>query len=112
MVARVKSTRFRCMLAASLSVLVLAGCGDFSESSQTAQPSKESKPTKTAERHAAGEVLRLQTDPARHARTFLRARCACTDERRQRACTLRDRAGCRRVQADPQRQNRVLAGQP
>jgi catechol 1,2-dioxygenase len=55
MVARVKSTRFGCMLAASLFVLVLAGCADVSESgpSQRAQPSKKSKPTETGERHAA-----------------------------------------------------------
>ena len=46
MVARVKSTRFGCMLAASLLVLVLAGCADVSESSssQKAQPSKKGKP--------------------------------------------------------------------
>jgi protocatechuate 3,4-dioxygenase beta subunit len=56
MVARVKSTRFGCMLAASLFVLVLAGCTDVSESgsSQRAQPSKKSKPTETAESHGAG----------------------------------------------------------
>jgi hypothetical protein len=44
MVARVKSIWFGCMLAASLFVLVLAGCGDVSESgsSQRAQPSKKS----------------------------------------------------------------------
>jgi catechol 1,2-dioxygenase len=55
MVARVKSTWFGCMLAACPFVLVLAGCADVSESgsSQMAQPSKKSKPTKTAERHAA-----------------------------------------------------------
>jgi hypothetical protein len=35
MVARVKSTRFGCMLAASLFVLVLAGCADVSESVST-----------------------------------------------------------------------------
>ena len=56
MVAREKSIWFACVLAASLFVLVLAGCGDVSDSgsSQTAQPSKESKPTKTAESHVAG----------------------------------------------------------
>ena len=53
MVAREKSTRFGCILAASLFVLVLARCGDVSESSQTSQPSKKSKPTETAESHAA-----------------------------------------------------------
>ena len=53
MVARVKSTRFGCMLAASLFVLVLAGCADVSESSQTSQSSKKSKPINTAESHAA-----------------------------------------------------------
>jgi protocatechuate 3,4-dioxygenase beta subunit len=44
------------MLAASLFVLLLTSCGDASESgsSQMAQPSKKSKPTKTAESHAAG----------------------------------------------------------
>ena len=56
MVARVKSTRFGCMLAASLFVLVLAGCGDVSESgsSQMAHPSKQSPPPETADSHAAG----------------------------------------------------------
>jgi protocatechuate 3,4-dioxygenase beta subunit len=56
MVARVKNTRFGGLLAASLFVLVLAGCGDLSESgsSQMAQPSKKSSPTKTAESHATG----------------------------------------------------------
>jgi len=56
MVAWVKSTRFGCMLAASLFVLALVGCADVSESgsSQRAQPSKKSPPTEAAERHAAG----------------------------------------------------------
>jgi hypothetical protein len=53
MVARVKSTRFGCVLAAFLFVLVLAGCADFSESLQTSQSSKKSKPTEIAESHAA-----------------------------------------------------------
>ena len=55
MVAHEKSIWFGCVLAASLFVLVLAGCGDVSESgsSQMAQPSKKSPPTKTAESHAA-----------------------------------------------------------
>jgi protocatechuate 3,4-dioxygenase beta subunit len=56
MVARQKSIWFGCLLATSMFVLVLAGCGEDSESgsSQMAQPSKKSKPTKTAESHAAG----------------------------------------------------------
>ena len=56
MVAHEKSIRCGCLLAASLFVLALAGCGDLSESgsSQMAHPSKESKPTETAESHAAG----------------------------------------------------------
>jgi catechol 1,2-dioxygenase len=55
MVAHEKSIWFGCVLAASLFVLVLAGCGDVSESgsSQMAQPSKKSPPTETAESHAA-----------------------------------------------------------
>jgi len=55
MVARQKSTWFGWMLAASLFVLVLAGCADVSESgsSQTAHPSKKGPPTETAESHAA-----------------------------------------------------------
>jgi protocatechuate 3,4-dioxygenase beta subunit len=55
MVARVKSTRFGCMLAASLFVLVLAGCADLSESgsSQMAQPSKKSPPAETGDSRAA-----------------------------------------------------------
>jgi protocatechuate 3,4-dioxygenase beta subunit len=55
MVVREKSIWFGSMLAASLFVLVLAGCGDVSESgsSQMAQPSKKSPPTETAESHAA-----------------------------------------------------------
>jgi protocatechuate 3,4-dioxygenase beta subunit len=57
MVTRVKSTWFGCMLAASLFVLVLAGCGDVSESSssQRAQPSKKGQPTETGESQAAAE---------------------------------------------------------
>jgi hypothetical protein len=53
---RKKSIRFGCILAASLIVLLLAGCDDASESgsSQTAQPPKKSPPTKTAESHATG----------------------------------------------------------
>ena len=51
MVARVKSTWFGCMLAASLFVLALAGCGDVTESdsSQMGQPSKKDPPTETGE---------------------------------------------------------------
>jgi catechol 1,2-dioxygenase len=55
MVAHEQRKQFGCILAASLIVLVLNGCGDVSESgpSQRAQPSKKSKPTETAESHAA-----------------------------------------------------------
>jgi catechol 1,2-dioxygenase len=55
MVAQEKSIRFQCVLAASLLVFVLAGCGEDSESgsSQMAQPSKKIPPTETAESHAA-----------------------------------------------------------
>jgi catechol 1,2-dioxygenase len=55
MVAHEKSIWFSCMLAASLIVLALAGCGDVSESgsSQMAQSAKKSPPTETAESHAA-----------------------------------------------------------
>ena len=55
LVAREKSIWFGCMLAASLFVLVLAGCGDISESgsSQMAQPSKKSPPIEIGESHAA-----------------------------------------------------------
>jgi protocatechuate 3,4-dioxygenase beta subunit len=54
MVAHEKSIWFGCVLAASLFVLVLAGCGDVSESgsSRKKEPST-SPPTKTAESHAA-----------------------------------------------------------
>jgi catechol 1,2-dioxygenase len=57
MVEPEKSIWFGCILAASLFVLVLAGCGDISESgsSRMGQPSKKSKPTKAAESQAAGE---------------------------------------------------------
>jgi catechol 1,2-dioxygenase len=56
MVMREKSMWFGCMLAASLFVLVLAGCAGVPESgsSQMAQPSKKSPPTQTAESHADG----------------------------------------------------------
>ena len=56
MVAHEMRIRFGCMLAASLFVLVLAGCGDVSESgsSQRAQPSKKGQPTETGESQAAG----------------------------------------------------------
>lgn len=55
MVAREKSIWFGCLFAASLFVLVLAGCGEDSESgsSQMAQPSKNGPSTETAESHAA-----------------------------------------------------------
>jgi len=55
MVAPEKSLRFGYILAASLIVLVLAGCSDVSESgsSQMAQSSKKSPPTNAAESHAA-----------------------------------------------------------
>jgi protocatechuate 3,4-dioxygenase beta subunit len=56
MVAHEKSIWFGCMLTASLFVLVLAGCGDGSESgsSQMAQPSEKSPPTETADSRAPG----------------------------------------------------------
>jgi catechol 1,2-dioxygenase len=56
MVAREKSIWFGCMLGVSLFVLVLAGCGEDSESgsSQRAKPSKKSPPTEVAENHTAG----------------------------------------------------------
>jgi catechol 1,2-dioxygenase len=56
MVARVKSTRFGCMLAASFVVLLLAGCADLSESgsSPREQPSKSGPPTETGDSRAAG----------------------------------------------------------
>jgi protocatechuate 3,4-dioxygenase beta subunit len=59
MVAREKSIWFGCMLTASLFVLLLAGCGDLSESgsSQRAQPSKMNPPTEARESHAAGGEL-------------------------------------------------------
>ena len=62
MVAHEKIICFGCVLAASLFVLVLAGCADVSESgsSQRAQPSKKSNPTETAERHAAGRSANCQ----------------------------------------------------
>jgi catechol 1,2-dioxygenase len=56
MVAWEKGIRFGCVLAASLFILVLAGCGDVSDSgsSQRAQPSKKSKPTETGDSRVAG----------------------------------------------------------
>ena len=55
MVAREKCTWLGCVLAASLFVLMLAGCADVSESgsSQMAQSSKKSPSTEAAESHAA-----------------------------------------------------------
>jgi len=54
MVVREKSIRFGCAFAASLFVLVLAGCGGpNSGSTQTDEPSKKNPPTRTAESHAA-----------------------------------------------------------
>jgi catechol 1,2-dioxygenase len=57
MVAHEKRIWFWCVLAASLFVLALSGCGDVSESgsSQRAQPSKKSPSTETGESHAAAE---------------------------------------------------------
>ena len=54
MVARERSIWFGCVLAASLFVLVLAGCADVPESgsSHMAQPSKKSPPTETTESQA------------------------------------------------------------
>jgi catechol 1,2-dioxygenase len=56
MVGHEKSIWFGCVLAASLFVLMLAGCGEdsVSGSSQMAQPAKKSPPTEKAESHAAG----------------------------------------------------------
>jgi protocatechuate 3,4-dioxygenase beta subunit len=55
MVAQERRIWFGCMLAASLFVLVLAGCADVSESgsSQRAQLSKKSPPTETGDSRAA-----------------------------------------------------------
>jgi catechol 1,2-dioxygenase len=55
MVAREKCIWFGCMLAATLFVFVLAGCGDVSESgsSQRAQHSKKSPPAETGDSRAA-----------------------------------------------------------
>ena len=55
MVAPEKGIRFGGVLAAFLFVLVLAGCGDVSESgsSRKEEPSNKSPPTETAESHAA-----------------------------------------------------------
>jgi catechol 1,2-dioxygenase len=62
MVAHEKRIRFGCMLAAPLFVLVLAGCGEDSESgsSQMAQPSKKNPSTETAESHAAGRPTKCK----------------------------------------------------
>jgi hypothetical protein len=71
------------------------------------------EPTHRARREPRGcrWASQLQTHPTRHARTFLRARRACANQRRQRVCTVRSRHGRRRVQANPQRPDRVLARQ-
>ena len=54
MVAREKSIRFRCTVAASLFVLVLAGCaGSGLSSSQMAETSRKNPPSKKAESQAA-----------------------------------------------------------
>src|SRR5215211_4586096 len=54
MIARDKSVRFGCALAAALLILMLAGCGGSeSNSSRTAEPSKKSPPVETGESHAA-----------------------------------------------------------
>jgi hypothetical protein len=55
MVAHEQRKQFGCILAASLIVLVLNGCGDASESgsSQRAQPSKKIQSTEPGESHAA-----------------------------------------------------------
>ena len=54
MVAHEKSNWFGCVFAATLFVLVLAGCAEVPESgsSQTAQPSEKNPPTETAGSHA------------------------------------------------------------
>jgi hypothetical protein len=109
MVARVKSTRFGCMLAASLFVLVLTGCADVSESgsSQMAQPSKKSPPAETGDSRAAAgrsadckptqpDMLGPFYEPGAPVRTSVGSGYELSG----------------RVLADPQRQDRVLAGQP
>ena len=55
MVTLKESIRFGCALAATLFLLVLAGCCDVSESgsSRMGQTSKKSQPTETEESHAA-----------------------------------------------------------
>jgi hypothetical protein len=115
MVAREKSIWFGCMLAASLFVLVLAGCGDVSESgsSQMAQPSKKSPPTKTAESQAAvggaadckptqPDMLGPFYEPGAPVRTSVSSGYVLSGT----VLTAEE------WQADPRRQDGVLAGQP
>jgi catechol 1,2-dioxygenase len=67
MVAQENSIRFGCVFAASLFVLVLAGCsGSESNSLQTEDPSKKSPPAQTGESHAGaagGPVNCKRTQP-------------------------------------------------
>jgi hypothetical protein len=121
MVAQERAIRFGCALAAALFVLVLAGCADVSESgsSPRAQPSKKNPPTETAERPTLlAQVGQPSAPPSANRLSptcsdlSTSRGCACQDEPRRRVCTLRSRSGCRRVQADPQSPDRVLAGQP
>jgi hypothetical protein len=114
MVARVKSTRFGCMLAASLFVLVLAGCGEDTESgsSQMAQPSKKSPPTETAESHATGGHVNCKPTQPDMLGPFYEPGAPVRTSVGSGVCTLWNRAFSRRVQADPQHPHRVLAGQP
>jgi hypothetical protein len=95
MVAHEKRIRFGCVLAASLFVLVLAGCGDVSESgsSQRAQPSKKSPPTKAAENHATGRSADCKPTKTDMLGPFYEPGAPRANERRQRVCTLRSRPG-------------------
>jgi hypothetical protein len=114
MVAREKSMWFGCVLAASLFVLVLAGCSDLSESgsSQRAQPSEKSKPTETAENHATGghvnckptqpDMLGPFYEPGAPVRTSVGSGYVLSGT----VLTAEE------WQADPRRQDGVLAGQP
>jgi protocatechuate 3,4-dioxygenase beta subunit len=92
---REKSIRFGCALAASLFVVVLAGCGGGSESSssRTAEPSKKSPPAQhTSESHAggAGGSANCTTSPTCSALSTSRARL-CARAWAAGVCTLRSR---------------------
>ena len=114
MVAQEKSIRFGSVLAASLFVLVLPRCADVSESGSSQRVNRPRRPQPPRQQSA---TLLLGSQPTANPPSPIcsdlsTSQRASANQGRQRVCTLRGSPGYRRVQADPQRPDRVLARQP